>query len=158
MGSAASALLSSKSLLLDLLTALDGKSQAVADESSVRVRTPNNGSLEGWGSANPVGDWRGVTVDEGSGGSVTSIELAACNLLVRDDEQAAAVGSSLGRLSKLSVIALPRNYLRALNVPALAQLTVLDLSKNKIHQPLPDGLGKCRSLKIIDLSHNRFAS
>jgi Leucine-rich repeat (LRR) protein len=159
MGSAASALLSSRSLLLDLLTALDGKTPVEVDESGTRVRTPNNGALEGWGGKAPVGEWCGVTVDDsGGGGSVVSIELAACNLLIRGDEQAAAVGSSLGRLSKLTAISLPRNYLTTINVPALGRLAVLDLSKNRIHQPLPEGLGRCRSLRTVNLSHNRFGS
>ena len=152
MGGAASTFLSSRHLLSDVLTALDGKTPAVAEEGGIKVRIPNNPALQGWGSAQPAAEWRGVSVDEGG---VVAIDLSACNILVSSSEQAAALGNSLGRLSRLHTISLARNYLRDISVPTLGRLTKLDLSRNQIHQPLPSGLGKCRALRMICLANNR---
>ena len=99
-----------------------------------------------WNSAEPIGEWYGVTV---LGGYVTQLNLAKNNLT-------GTIPASLGNLTSLDFLWLWDNELSG-PIPDLSgspNLGSLDLARNRLTGTMPTWLGDLTSLYHLDLSYN----
>ena len=121
-------------------------------EALVTFYTETNGSNwvnnTNWLSAEPLGDWFGVTTD--ASGRVTALKLRHNNLL-------GTLPAELGQLASLETLFLPDNELSGPIPPELGNLNnlrVLDLAFCWISGSIPPELGQLSELEILDLTLN----
>ncbi|MDE2890834.1 MAG: leucine-rich repeat domain-containing protein [Gemmatimonadota bacterium] len=127
-----------------------------------------------WTSAEPLGEWHGVTTD--ARGRVTKVDLARNNLLgliPRHLEQltqltslnlgwnqlAGEIPPGFGRLTNLTELYLNSNELTGPIPPELGQLTeieVLDLASNQLREGIPPELGRLTNLTELHLFGNKL--
>jgi hypothetical protein len=101
-----------------------------------------------WLGDGPVGEWYGVTADDG--GRVTRLSL-------RENDLTGTIPSVLGRLTSLERLDLQGNDLTG-SIPGelvnLNNLQRLDLDYNQLTGALPSWLGNLGNLQILDLNDN----
>ncbi|WP_419950199.1 leucine-rich repeat domain-containing protein [Candidatus Palauibacter sp.] len=103
---------------------------------------------DNWLTDEPLGRWRGVSVDED--GRVVKLDLEANNLV-------GTIPSQLSRLTRLRELTLIRNALRGAIPPelgGLGQLEVLGLAINRLTGPLPPELATLANLKELLVYRN----
>ena len=104
-----------------------------------------------WLSAEPLGDWYGVTTD--SDGRVTRLSLDANNL-------SGTIPAELGSFSQLQSLAVRENSLSG-SIPVelgnLTNLRILYLSNNELSGTIPIELGNLTNLFSLWLSGNSFS-
>ena len=111
---------------------------------------PNWTYATNWLSDRPMGDWYGVTTDDG--GRVIRLELPKNQLN-------GWIPPELGNLSSLKELDLNENMLSGEIPPELGNLVnleVLNLNKNMLSGEMPPELGNLSNLTEIDLSVNRL--
>ncbi|WP_420635435.1 leucine-rich repeat domain-containing protein [Candidatus Palauibacter sp.] len=103
---------------------------------------------ENWNSDQPLGEWYGVSVDEG--GRVTEVVLGSNGLT-------GLVPAELGALANLRRLDLRRNELSG-SIPArlsnLTQIRSVQLGDNALTGPVPPELGTLVQLRILVLRNN----
>ena len=104
----------------------------------------------GWTSDAPMGEWYGVTVDDGR----------VAQLKLRENNLAAQIPSSLGDLTELNLLDLQGNELTG-TIPGelgdLTNLVRLDLDQNQLSGQIPMQLGNLINLEILDIDFNELA-
>ena len=103
-----------------------------------------------WLSDKPLGEWFGVTTDDGR---VTHLELAENGL-------SGTLPSSLGDLAYLEVLTLFRNDLSGSLPSSLGNLTRLErlwLGRNQLSGELPSWLVNLTNLQRLELGYNQFS-
>ena len=102
-----------------------------------------------WLSDQPLGEWYGVTVQNGR---VTGLILSSNNLT-------GSIPSELGDLASLRELDLYRNRLTG-SIPSelgkLANLERLHLLTNQLTGPIPSELGNLANLQWLNLSANQL--
>ena len=103
---------------------------------------------DNWLSAEPIGQWQGVSTD--AGGRVTG-------LILRDNGLSGELPALLGEMDRLEVLSLDRNNLSG-EIPDqlgnLSSLTRLSLNRNNLEGPIPDSLSNLESLGILGIARN----
>ena len=105
-------------------------------------------SSESWLTGRPLGEWRGVEVDDH--GRVTSLNLS-------DNDLTGAIPEELGSLANLTWLWLGYNALTGpipVELGGLANLTKLWLSGNDLTGPIPAQLGSLANLTWLKLDGN----
>ena len=104
-----------------------------------------------WLSAEPLGDWYGVTTD--ADGLVTRLSLANNGL-------SGTIPIELGNLTNLSRLSLYQNSLSGSIPPELgdlANLQVLSLNTNSLSGSIPAELGDLANLQVLSLNTNSLS-
>ena len=107
---------------------------------------PNWNRNHGWLTDAPLGDWHGVSVDEG--GKVVELSLGSNNLSGR-------IPAELGNLSRLRDLHLDDNAIAGPIPPTignLSQLEILYLTFNPLTGEIPPEIGKLSNLRRLDLA------
>ena len=101
-----------------------------------------------WLSAEPIGQWHGVSTD--AGGRVTRLAL-------RDNGLSGQIPAWLGEMDRLEVLSLDGNSLSG-PIPEqlgnLSSLTRLSLNRNNLEGSIPDSLSNLESLGILGIARN----
>ena len=103
-----------------------------------------------WLSNRPIGEWYGVTVDDG--GRVIGLYLS-------ENELSGTIPPELGYLTKLEELDLSKNQLRRTIPPELgnlSRLTLLFLYSNQLSGSIPEELSNSSKLEQLVLSWNRL--
>ena len=104
-----------------------------------------------WLSAQPLGDWHGVTTDES--GRVTGLDLF-------NNQLSGPIPAALGNLNNLTALSLGSNQLSG-PIPAelgnLNNLTALSLGSNQLSGPIPAELGNLSNLTTLNLDVNQLS-
>ena len=142
-------------LLGILLSAPEGRAQDHASDRAALVALYNaTGGFNwrksrNWLSDKPLGEWHGVTVQNGR---VTGLILSRNHLT-------GSIPSELGDLAGLRELDLHHNRLIGPIPPELGKLANLErlhLLTNQLTGPIPPELGNLASLRDLDLHHNRL--
>ena len=129
-------------------------------EVLLSIRDRLGGGVElNWSESAPMVEWEGITLG-GEPSRVHWLILESRNLMgtVRD-RLTGTLPSELGSLAELRVLDLSRNYLSGSIPPELGGLTnlwLLDLSDSYLGGSIPPELGNLTNLSTLDLWGNRF--
>jgi Leucine-rich repeat (LRR) protein len=103
-----------------------------------------------------VCDWFGVKCGPAS---CSNLSCRVVSLVLKRNNLAGTLPSSMGRLTALQTLDLSSNHLQG-SLPAslgdMASLVLLDLDSNRLEGSLPLSLGKLPQLQTLDLSANRI--
>ncbi len=153
-----------------------GKTHSVDRDTLIAVYDATNGDgwahSAGWKSAQPIGEWRGVTVD--GDGRVTHLSLSSNQLEgeipvqlsdldmlehldLGHNKLSGQIPSVLGSLTNLTALGLHDNQLTGgirTELGSLTNLTALTLNDNQLTGVIPTQLGSLTNLTLLWLSNN----